>query len=93
MDSYIVLLYMQDAPDDVTYIRNDSRLIISCQKHIITRYIVNDILIIMAYLFGVFCLFSNNETEYLSNLADKTFIKCSLAHMDKQSKRLVDILR
>ena len=68
--------------DDVPHIG------IACQDHIITLHVVTDCLIIGSYLFGIY-LFSTRETEYLSNLADKTFIKCSTAKMHKQSKRLI----
>ena len=69
----------------------ESRRAIMCQKHVISLHVVTDLLLIFSYLFGIY-LFSKKETEYLSNLADKAFIKCSMANMEKQSKLLTYIL-
>ena len=79
-----------DFDESVTVGEDDHRAI-SCQEHIITLHVVTDLLIIGSYLFGIY-LFSRRETEYLSNLADKTFIKCSLVQRTKESKLLTYIL-
>ncbi|KAL5500494.1 hypothetical protein EMCRGX_G012066 [Ephydatia muelleri] len=48
--------------------------LICCKQHIISAFAVPDFLLIASYLFGIY-LFSRAETEYLSNLAAKVFIK------------------
>jgi len=55
-----------------------NKSVISCRQHLISSFILTDFLLLGSYLFGLY-LFSHGETEYLSNLADKVFIKSAMA--------------
>lgn len=48
---------------------NNTR-VIQCEEHVISAFVLTDILLLSSYCFGVY-LFSREETEYLSNLASK----------------------
>ena len=85
-----MLIIFQGVPDEM-WKNPDNQMIISCQRHVVTLHLVDDLLTTGAYLFGIY-LFSSKKTEYLSNLANRTFIKCSRARMGKQSKQLACIL-
>ena len=43
---------------------------IQCENHVISAFILTDILLLSSYFFGVY-LFSRDEAEYLSKLADQ----------------------
>ena len=47
---------------------------ITCSMHLISSFILTDLLLLASYLFGL-VLFSRDETEYLSNLAERVFVK------------------
>lgn len=64
---------------------------ITCQEHLISLHVVRDLLLLASYLFGIY-LFTRRESEYLYNLVDRTFIKCSYANCEQQSTRLTYIL-
>ena len=49
---------------------NSSQREITCSEHLISSFILSDLLLIITYLFGLY-VFSRGETEYLSNLAGK----------------------
>lgn len=53
---------------------NVSVQVITCEEHVISAFILTDMLLFASYFFGLY-LFSREETEYLSNLASKVFIK------------------
>ena len=53
-----------------SYAPNQTIRVINCERHIISSFILLDILLLASYLFGLY-LFSRGETEYLSNLAEK----------------------
>ena len=55
---------------------------VNCEHHVISSFILTDFLLLASYLFGLY-LFSHGETEYLSNLADKVFIKNAMAKQGK----------
>ena len=44
--------------------------VVMCNRHIISNFVLPDLLLLASYLFGLY-LFSKDETEYLSNLAEK----------------------
>ena len=56
--------------------------VVNCEHHVISSFILTDFLLLASYLFGLY-LFSHGETEYLSNLADKVFIKNAMAKQGK----------
>lgn len=64
---------------------NDIR-VITCEMHIISSFILLDILLLASYLFGLY-LFSRGETEYLSNLAEKVFIKNTVTKQGRWTNR------
>jgi len=43
---------------------------IQCENHVISAFILTDILLLCSYFFGIY-LFSRDEAEYLSKLADQ----------------------
>ncbi len=49
---------------------NVSVQVITCEEHVISAFILTDMLLFASYFFGLY-LFSREETEYLSNLASK----------------------
>ena len=55
---------------NTSYAPNESVRLINCERHIISSFILLDILLLASYIFGLY-LFSRGETEYLSNLAEK----------------------
>ncbi len=65
--------------------------VIMCQDHIISSYILPDLLLLASYFFGLY-LFSKGETEYLSNLADRAFVKGTQAKLNFNKKLIFTIL-
>lgn len=61
---------------------------VCCQRHIVTAFVVPDLLILISYVFGVY-LFSSAETEHLSKLAEEVFIKMARATGGKFPKKLL----
>ena len=65
---------MQFLPGNLTntssFSPGDNIRVITCDMHIISSFILLDILLLASYFFGLY-LFSRGETEYLSNLAEK----------------------
>ena len=80
----LLLLTFERCVSNITVDQN----LICCKKHIISAFAVPDFLLIASYLFGIY-LFSRSETEYLSNLAAKVFIKSISANSGKPPMRLV----
>ncbi|XP_064402067.1 uncharacterized protein LOC135347884 [Halichondria panicea] len=64
---------------------------IRCSDNIISALILPDIVLLLAYFFGVY-LFSKGETEYLSRLASHVFIKNSESGNVSYNTRLIRIL-
>jgi hypothetical protein len=59
---------------------------ITCSDHVISSFVFFDLLLLFTYWFGLY-LFSRGETEYLSNLAEKVFIKQSTIKKSMSSNR------
>ena len=64
--------HTQFSPGNITHeiVGNENVSVISCREHLISSFVLLDILLLASYLFGIY-LFSRGETEYLSNLASK----------------------
>ena len=43
---------------------------ISCHSHLFSKFILDDVLIVIAYLYGIY-LFSFGETEYMYQISQK----------------------
>eukprot|EP00731_Ephydatia_muelleri_P011568 Em0006g462a len=80
----LLLLTLESCVNNDTLDQN----LICCKQHIVSAFAVPDFLLIASYLFGIY-LFSRAETEYLSNLAAKVFIKSVNANGGKPPMRLV----
>ncbi|CAI8049368.1 hypothetical protein GBAR_LOCUS27194 [Geodia barretti] len=64
--------------------KNETVREIVCTEHVISSFVFFDLLLLVTYWFGLY-LFSRGETEYLSNLAEKVFIKQSTQGKGKTS--------
>ena len=72
-------------------ITNGTEREVKCTDHLISTFVLLELLVWVTYWFGVF-LFSRQETEYLITLAEKVAINIKLSHSIKTSGIHVDPL-
>ncbi len=70
---------MQFLPGVMNKTDNSSQRTIQCEEHVISAFILTDILLIASYFFGIY-LFSREEAEYLSKLADQVLTPATPCH-------------
>lgn len=70
----------------------DGVLIVNCSSHVVTALVVPDILLLAAYLFGLY-LFRYGEPEHIQTLMETAFLSYSSRQVKNSQQRLITTLR
>ena len=91
---YPPLLVTHSLPQPANYKTDPDRslnLLISCTEHIVTSDVIPNILILTAYLYGIY-IFCYGEPEHLASLIETVFLSIG-QQMTVNKKRIVRVLR